>query len=319
MPEVELFSPGSLGTCWYGKYHYLEPWVGCEHNCPYCYSRSRISVRESLRKHGTKFDCPIPLLPPEQLLRAIDKEANSGLINIVKLSRYTDIFTPQFVQNGLSHAILEVLAKSKVKRIIITTKGLPSSEIIRLMTDNAAKFSYNAAFRPSGLLPESPLAAFDSHLNPIEERLQAAQQIQSGGCLTTIHCDPFVAGIDDAPEALYPFLELLKKYHLNRVMWSYLLFSPGIMEEVRRAVPAADLDKILSRYNTETGRQVLPNQEDTISWAQNNETALKSVDTVAQALIAGGFQFVLCSLKSIKGLDLSKYPRTMLCDGKFYA
>ena len=102
-------------------------------------------------------------------------------------------------------------------------------------------------------------------------------------------------------------------------MWSYLLFSPGIMEEVRRAVPAADLDKILSRYNTETGRQVLPNQEDTISWAQNNETALKSVDTVAQALIAGGFQFVLCSLKSIKGLDLSKYPRTMLCDGKFYA
>ena len=102
-------------------------------------------------------------------------------------------------------------------------------------------------------------------------------------------------------------------------MWSYLLLSPGIMEAINQALEPAELEKILSRYNFDASRKILPGQDDTVSFAQKDEVALASVDKVATALMERQFQFVLCSLKSIRGLNLQKYPRQMLCDGKFYA
>lgn len=317
--KVTLFAPGSLGTCWYGKYHYLEPWVGCQHNCPYCYARSRVAVNNTLGELQAKFDDPALLFPAEELLRRIHEETNSGNINILKLSRYTDIFTPKFVENGLSLEILKILSASKVNRVIITTKGLPNREIIDLIINCREKFSYNAAFSPSVMLNPNPLAKFVKNLKPLKPRLEAAEEICQAGCQTTIHLDPFIAQIDDRDDALLPFLDLLEQHHLKRVMWSYLLFSPGIMDAVRQALDPAELDKILSRYDFDASRKILPGQDDTISFAQKNEVALASVDKVATALMQRNFQFVLCSLKSIRGLNLQKYPRNMLCDGKFYA
>lgn len=317
--KVTLLAPGSLGTCWYGKYHYLEPWVGCQHNCPYCYARSRVAVNNTLNYLQAKFDDPALLYPADELLRRIYEEANSGQINILKLSRYTDIFTPKFVEDGLSLEILKILATSPVKRIIITTKGLPSDEIIDLLGRYRQKFSYNAAFSPSVMLKKNPLANFVKNLKPWPKRLQAAQEICQSGCLTTIHLDPFIAQIDDSDAALGPFLDQLEQHNLKRVMWSYLLLSPGIMEAINQALGPAELEKILSRYNFDASRKILPGQDDTVSFAQKDEVALASVDKVATALMERQFQFVLCSLKSIRGLNLQKYPRQMLCDGKFYA
>ncbi|MGM9998966.1 MAG: hypothetical protein ACI38Q_06195 [Candidatus Bruticola sp.] len=317
--SVELFAPGSLGTCWYGKYHYLEPWIGCQHDCPYCYAKSRRAVNCTLKKLRAKFADPVLLYPEEELLRRIYEESNSGSINILKLSRYTDIFTPKFVANGLSLEILKILCSSKIKRIIITTKGLPSNEIINLITGCPEKFSYNAAFSPSALLSPNPLAKLSSNLQPLQPRLEAAEEISRSKCLTTIHLDPFIAQIDDRNEALHPFLDLLEKHNLNRVMWSYLLFSPGIMDNMRQALSPEVLNAILSRYNFDADRRILPGQDDTDSFAQKDEVALASVEKVAGTLMQRSFKFVLCSLKSIKGLDLKKYPRQMLCDGKFYA
>lgn len=319
MSGIELFSAGSLGTCWYGKYHYLEPWVGCEHACPYCYARSRNVVCESLSDLGTSFARPALLQPKEQLLANIREQANSGSIEIVKLSRYTDILTPMHVKDGLSWEILNILAESKVQRVILTTKGLPDEQLIELFCKYPRKFSYNAAIRPSSVVPNSVLAGFDANLQDLEARLDAAAAICRGGVQTTIHMDPFVAQIDDADEALFPCLQMLKERNLRRVMWSYLLFSPGMMPSMEAAVEPAELETIMARYDFEGSRQVLPREQDTVSYAQQNQVALDSVDKVAKALMAGDFQFVLCSLKSIKGLDLHKYPRTMLCDGKFYA
>lgn len=316
---MELFSPGSLGTCWYGKYHYLEPWIGCSHNCPYCYAKNRRIVNESLQAQGAAFSDPELFMPEPELLRQISETAGSGQIQRVKLSRYTDILVPKFVENGLSYKILEILAKSPVERTIITTKGKPDENILGLFAKYPEKFSYNFACRPTSVHPDSVLASFDKCLYPLKDRLEAAARAQESGVKVTIHLDPIIAGIDDDAEMLGEFLSLLKELGLKRVMWSYLLFSPGIMDDMEKALGKELLQKILARYNMEGARKVLPGQEDTVSFAQKNDVALESVEKIAFALMAGGFEFVLCSLKSIKGLDLSKYPRNMLCDGKFYA
>lgn len=316
---IELFSPGSLGTCWYGRYHYLEPWAGCGHACPYCYARSREAVRTSLVALDTTFERPALLMERGALLARIAEEANSGRIDTLKLCRYTDLFTPDLVAEGLPFEILEILVASRVRRLILTTKGVPDARTVRLMEERREKFSYNAAARPSAMLPESPLAGFDAGLAPLEERLEAAARLNRAGVQTTVHMDPFVAGVDDRDDALLPFLETLRRHGLDRVMFSYLLFSSRALDDIAAAVPAVALEEIKAGYDFSTTRQVLPRQEDTDSHALRNDVLKESVEKVATALQEGDFQFVLCSLKSVKGLDARKFPRAMLCDGKFYA
>jgi len=317
--RLQLFSPGSLGTCWYGRYHYLEPWAGCGHACPYCYARTRTAVDNTLAELDTTFPEPELLMPRPQLLEQIEREANSGDIQVVKLCRYTDILTPRAVEDGLSHAILRVLAESKVRRIILTTKGVPDEDCHRLMVEHREKFSYNAAARPSAVVEGSPLAGFDAGLRPLEERLEAAAALSREGVQTTIHLDPFVAGFDDQDEALLPFLALLKNHGLNRVMFSYLLFSGRIVDTMGEAVPADALEEIMASYDFSGARKVLPGQEDTVSHSLQDSALRESVEKVATALEEQGFDFVLCSLKSVRGLDARKYQRSMICNGSFYA
>ncbi len=317
--RIELFSPGSLGTCWYGKYHYLEPWAGCGHACPYCYARTRAAVSNSLASLGTTFEKPALLMERSRLLEEIAREADSGRIDILKLCRYTDILTPEYVADGLSRQILEILANSQVRRIILTTKGLPDGDLMQLMIRHRQKFSYNLAARPSSVLPDSALAGFDAGLLPLESRLEAASNLAAEGVQTTVHMDPFVAGIDDEDGALLPFLDRLRRYRLNRVMFSYLLFSNPIMPTMEAAVPAEALREIMACYDFSGAHRVLPGQEDTASFSLRNDVIKQSVEKTAGVLEERGFDFVLCSLKSIRGLDVKRFNRSRLCDGRFYA
>ncbi|MCR4820286.1 MAG: hypothetical protein K5838_04080 [Elusimicrobiales bacterium] len=316
---IELFSKGPLGTCWYGKYHYMEPWTGCEHSCPYCYARSRKIVLNTLEEKKTQFNRPVPLFPEEELLRRIKEKADSGEIDILKLSRYTDIFTPSFAGNGLSYQVIKTLAESKIRRIIITTKGIPDEQSLQLMEKYKEKFSYNEAVRPSAALNPAPLESLDRGLKKLSDRLDAAARLNAAGVKTTIHLDPMVAGIDDSEEAITAFLDMLRERRLNRVMFSYLLFSSGMMPAMKEAMPAELLKKIMADYDFTGTRSVLPGQEDTASQALKNEAIKASAEKMADALNSRGFEFVLCSLKSVKGFNHNKYKKNMICDGTFYA
>lgn len=311
--QLELFTKGCLGTCWYGKYHYMEPWAGCGHDCPYCYARFRSPVTEKITELGGKFAEPRPLYPEAELLEKISATANSGEISVLKLCRYTDIFTPKFVKNGLALKVLERLAHSKIKRIIITTKGLPDGKLIELIAANPARFSYNAAARPESAV------VFERELAPLRARLDAAAEISRAGVLTTIHMDPFVAGFDDEEGPLAAFLALLRERGLNRVMFSYLLLNGEMMAGLKKVLKPALLAAIKAEYGTGETKQYLPRQAETHYWSIRPEVKKRSVEKTAALLEKLGFEFVLCSLKNTPGLDTTRFKNTKLCDGKFYA
>ncbi len=313
MEKLELFAKGCLGTCWYGKYHYMEPWAGCGHDCPYCYARFRSPVTSKLAELKAVFNDPEPLYPEEELLRRIAETANSGEIKILKLCRYTDIFTPKFVKNGLSFKVLRTLADSKVGRIIITTKGLPDRDIIALIAANPAKFSYNAAVRPSnGVI-------FEKELQPLKARLEAAAEIKRSGALTTIHIDPFVAGFDDEESSLRPLLEEMKALGLNRAMFSYLLLCEEMARGIAAVIKPAAFEAVKANYDLSASKQYLPNQSETVYWSLKPEVKRRSAEKTAAMLSEMGFDFVLCSLKNTPGLDTTRFKGAKLCDGKFYA
>ncbi|MCX5795204.1 MAG: hypothetical protein NTY77_06915 [Elusimicrobia bacterium] len=310
---LRLVEKGSLGTCWYGKYHYVEPWAGCSHGCAYCYARLRTPVTGKLRELGTVFEDPRPLWPADELPRRIAAEVLSQDVRVVKLCRYTDIMNPAFVRSGLTWEILDALARSPVERIIVTTKGLPDERLLALMREHKAKFSYNAAARPAAD------SALEPHLPPLADRLAAAAALRSAGVQTTIHLDPLVAGIDDEAAKLRPFLDDLRRRGLLRVMFSYLLLSDPILARLRDQLPPRLLDRIVAAYDLTRLDRYLPRDEETAYYSTRPELKHASVDKVAGALRELGFEFVLCSLKSTPGPERGEYRDAKPCDGTFYA
>ncbi|HOX22507.1 MAG TPA: hypothetical protein PLL10_03510, partial [Elusimicrobiales bacterium] len=216
-----------------------------------------------------------------------------------------------FGSDGTSLEILRALAQSKIKRIIITTKGAAGPDIIKLLAEYPAKFSYNIVLKPRGefRLEQGP--------DNSRERLEAAVAAQKAGALSTVHLDPLLAGIEDSEELLAPFFDGLAKAGLKRVMFSYLLVNADIAALLRQKLPAAQAEKLLSLYQGPQ-TQVLPNQKDTAYAGLKPEIKTESVQRVSRLLKERGFDYVLCSLKSGKD-GVRKGTDCPLCDGKFYA
>jgi len=308
---VKLFAEGCLGTCWSGRYHYLEPWIGCEHNCHYCYARFRNDVREALAQRNTSFEKPVAFFDEDRLIAEIARTVKSG-INIVKLSRYTDIFSPKFVENGLSHKVLKVLVESPVARVIITTKGLPDEKIIELLSSCPEKFSYNLVAKPASAVQ------FESKLASLTARLEVARRLKKAGLLVTVHMDPIVPGIEDDEALLHDFFDTLKAYELNRVMFSFLLLSSELMQYMRNQDPSDCFRKIIDTFELTDENQVLPNQGDTHYNYTFLERRTEKANMIARMLSKKGFEFVFCSLKNRKKGEELKVDCT-ICNGSFYA
>lgn len=311
---LALVTPGCLGTCWYGRYHYVEPWVGCAHDCAYCYARTRRPVTAALAARGHAFARPQPFLPAAELPRRLREEVTRMGVEVVKLSRYTDIFSPPFLADGTSLAVLQALVDSPVRRIILTTKGAADAAVLALMARHPPRFSYNVVAKPVGAV------ALEGAVPPLGERLAAAAAAQATGVLVTVHLDPLLVGLEDGQDALVDFFAELKRHRLMRAMFSYMLINDDIAALLRERLPTAVATAILAGFAPEgEGRQFLPRQRETVYRALRPEVITASVRRVAALLEREGFAWVLCALKNGRiGID----PALVcghLCDGTFYA
>lgn len=312
MSEFELISDGCLGTCWYGKYHYIEPWVGCEFNCAYCYARFRTPVTKKLETLNTHFLKPVPLMDGDLLLKTLAKQIVERKVEIAKLSRYTDVFSPSMVKNGFSYQVFRTILESPVKRVILTTKGVPDNRIMDLFVEYKHRISYNLAVKPITAFP------FEGDVPPLTDRLEAASEMSRRGIQTTVHMDPIVVGVEDREELLVNFLNLLQKYRLNRVMFSYLLVNDQILSVLKERFGEGVASRLLTMFE-EKPRQMLPSEEETSYISYKQKLKKDSIEKISRILRERNFEFVLCSLKSGKGklqLNTSECP---LCDGEFYA
>jgi len=314
MIKYAFFTPGCLGTCWYGKYHYLEPFTGCQYDCAYCYAKVRSEVISRLADIGTAFSQPEIGMPQENALEAMRRElAENSNIKIVKLSRYTDIFTKKFVENGFSHKVLQMLVKTpQITRIIITTKAAPDENILKLIIDNPDKFSYNLSIKPKNGI------YLEENLPPRNVRLSCAAACSKAGVLTTVHIDPVVHGPDDSGEALNSFCGEIKEYGLSRVMFSYMLFEDKIAANVTNKIGVEDFEKIRINYNIDR-TEILPNQEEIKYFILKPGIKIKSIEKIAGILKHHGLDFVVCGLKTGKGNIEEIKKCCPVCDGKFYA
>lgn len=313
--EEIFFVPGCLGTCWYGNYHYLEPFTGCQHDCVYCYAKGRSDVMAKVKALGDNFTNPKISCSEEEALAAMKKQIDADpKIHTIKLSRYTDIFCKKFVDNGYSYKVLKLLCDHpQIKRIIITTKGVPNEQILDLIRKYPQKFSYSAAIKPAASI------CMETNVPSREERIRCAAEAKKAGALVTIHMDPLIIGYEDTEEVLRPFFTQLKEAGLNRVMFSYLLYDYTIAKNIVEKYGEEFFAKLKENY-LHNDRQILPLQKETTYYAPKHEVKLASVKRISTLLTEYGFEFVVCGLKSSDKEDVTELKEhSHVCDGKFYA
>lgn len=309
---IELISKGYLTSCWGGKFYYLEPWVGCECDCHYCYKRSRQIVKNTLEQYSTAINHPVPLYPQAELLEKISKEIQKDNVNILVLGRYTDIFTPRFVKNGLAYKVLKTVCESQVKRIVITTKGVPSKNIIDLIKRNKGKFSYNAVVKP-----ECEEKILEPGIAPSDERLNAAGIINKAGVLTSVHMDPLVMSLKLRKKDWVTFFNYLKSFGINRVMFSYLMLDKSIISHLRNKLDANHFREIMDCFDID--REYLYSYMDEGAIFIKPKIRKAHAVKVSRILKEQNLEFAICYLKSANDKIWYSKEKCELCDGSFYA
>ena len=316
MDKIGLITPGCLGGCWGGEYHYFEPFVGCAHDCVYCYAKHRSDVKNKLAKRNSRFDTPSLFIEDKkELLNAIKQEVAVNNVKVLKLSRYTDIFTPPFSTNGISLEILKALLDTQIERFIITTKGIPNSDTIDLICRNAERFSFNTVARPCTKIK------FESSTVDLDVKLSVAAKIKDKGVSTTVHLDPLIPGLDDDPVVLEEYLSRLSKYGLKKIMFSYLYIHSDMLVSLSKLDGEGfSVSSLLEKYKKEPV-QLVGGQKETSYLQVKDEIKAESIGLVSSLLNSKGFDFVICGLKNNLGniITKTKSNNCKVCNGSFYA
>jgi DNA repair photolyase len=314
MTEIHLVTRGPK-TCWPGDYHYLEPWIGCDNGCLFCFARHRVAVRKRLAEIGSTYSEPKPFHEPERLLNEIRREMQNGEIKMIRPSRFTDLFSPSFVASGMAFEVLKALCDSPVPAIAICTKGIPDSKSIDLIIRQKGRVRYYANIRPE------TGKQFEPGTPGIEERIKTVSYIteKMGSKWTAVHIDPLILGIDTL-EALDEHLDKLKENNLSRVMFSFLMLNEELVAYLNTVLPGDVLKNILSYYEYNANqREVIKGEKDTTYFFPKADAEKEMVKDIVAILKNKQIEFIICYLKNFevyKDLDLL---RTNMCFKGFYA
>lgn len=309
--KLDLFTVGG-NLCWPGNYHYLEPWVGCDNNCHFCFARFRHVVKDKMQELGSTYGKPVTLFSADELLCKIREEASTNRFNMVRPSRFTDFFSRRFVDSGLSYEILDIFMKTDIPLFGICTKGVPDQKIMDLIVKHKNRVIYDANVRPDTgkfLEPYSP---------PYEARLEAAAYLSKNGVTTTINLDPVVINIDTM-DSIENLLLRIKKKGMDRAMFSVMMLSQELIEHMRKNIDKERLDKILSAYDFEGElKQIIKNEDDTNYYFPRKDLKKKYVEDIMALMNKHNFKFVICHQKTSDVLPTPELVKKHTCNGGFY-
>ena len=162
----------------------VNPYVGCEHACKYCYASFMKRFTNHAEPWGEFVDVKHwpDIKHPEKFA---GKEAFFGSV--------TDCYQPCEAEFGRTRALLEQLQGSGIQLSIATKSDLVlrDLDLIKTFPNTRVSFSINT-------LDEGFRSAMDRGAS-IERRLEAMRKLYEAGIQTTCFISPIFPGITDVP------------------------------------------------------------------------------------------------------------------------
>lgn len=197
----------------------LNPYMGCEHACVYCYAPATLHYNGA-EKWGTfvnaKTDIP----------RVLERELRSKKRGVVAISTVVDPYQPAEEKLKLTRSCLEVLLSKDFPVCIQTKSPLVSRDIdvIRAFREKEVGFTITTLDeRISAIIePGAPLPA---------ARLKALKAITDAGIPAWAFIGPMIPGVLDK-ESLAETLKAVKDAGASHVMLDRLRLKPGLWERM---------------------------------------------------------------------------------------
>ena len=230
----------------------LDPYLGCEHNCTYCYARGILyrykNWHEGIVKH----------IDPELLRKRLDKILISSQeprnpINRalwyrfpIRIGTNTDPFTPYEAECKVTKRILEILNEYEYPYILNTKSDMVAEEEYVNLLKNT----------PKGAIVQFTIISLNTDLiekiepgaPALRKRLEAMKTLTEKGIYTQTRISPIIPKYTDDVESMRALLKVLKSSGCQDVIVEYLRYNSFIRKWISEAMgmPESHLDNIYS-------------------------------------------------------------------------
>lgn len=217
----------------------LNPYVGCEFGCMYCYARDTHRWTMERAEASLVSSFPRSTLPPEEafekeiLVKTDVAEVLARTLNPARLAGQslvigtaTDPYQPAERQFRLTRRILEVLRSYHGLSIEIITKSTLVTRDLDLL--QALSTRHEVAVNVSLATADARLARLLELRSPVPAaRLRALRRLIDGGIYTGLLVAPIIPGVTDDWAGLARLLEAAKEAGARYVVGSALRLGPA--------------------------------------------------------------------------------------------
>ncbi len=190
----------------------VNPYVGCQHGCSYCYARFMKRFTGHKEPWGAFVDVKINAA---ELLAAELKKKNRGSVWV---SGVCDPYQPLEASYKMTRQCLEILAETGWPVIIQTRSPLVlrDIDILKEMQQVEVGLSITTA-------DEAVREIFEPHAPPIRERIEALGEIRQAGIKTYAMVAPLLPGAEGLAELLRGKIDylLLDRMNYHYADWIY--------------------------------------------------------------------------------------------------
>jgi DNA repair photolyase len=203
----------------------INPYVGCEHGCVYCYATFMKRFTGHEEEWGTFVDVRVNAsrVLARQLKRITPADINLGTV--------TDAYQRLEREYGVTRTCLEVLLEYDIPLCILTKSALVLRDLDLLKRLKAVEVAFTITTLDDGVR-----SVFEPRSSPMQERLEALRILSEAGISTWAFCGPLLPFLSDGEEQLDALFRELKQAGVGYVLVDSLNLRGAAWGRVRKAL-----------------------------------------------------------------------------------
>ena len=176
----------------------INPFVGCDFNCVYCYARLNSTYRKKRQRLGEDFVETKP-----NFLELLEKEIREKKPHHVLIGSTTEVYQHIEDRDSITRAIFELLNKNEITYTILTK----SHRIVRDV-DLIAVNPKNEVYFTMNWLDDQIRKTLEPSASCVHERRAALDLLHANTIRIIVHVGPYIPGLTDAEALINEYADL---------------------------------------------------------------------------------------------------------------
>jgi DNA repair photolyase len=210
-----------------GMDYALNPYIGCEHGCVYCYAEFMKKYTNHKEEWGEFVDAKINIV---DRLRQQIKRAKPGTIMI---GTVTDAYQPVEEKYQLTRRCLEILADFDFPIHIQTKSGLVTRDIDILRQIKNIEVGFTITCGDSKIEK-----IFEPKASKLEKRFEALRKLKGNEIPVFVFFGPILPFFSDNKESIESLLERLKEIGIERIYFDKMNYVGAKWRKIRTFLEA---------------------------------------------------------------------------------